>query len=535
MTLSTQEGTPTVAIRGLTKRFAGILALDDVDLTILPGEVHGLLGENGSGKSTLIKVLAGFHDVDGGELRVGGTPVDLPLGPGRPQELGLQFVHQDLGLIGSLSVIDNLRITDMAQRRLRISWGEERRKARQAFERYGIDLDPRLLVDDARPVQRAQLAIIRALEGIAQTDGQSGRARGLLVLDEPTVFLPRDEVDHLFALVREVVAQGNSVLFVSHDIDEVRRITDRVTVLRDGRVAGSAITSETTEDSLVELIIGRRLARLERSPTETVRTDVLATVSDLSGGQLEDVSFEVRSGEVLGITGLLGSGFEDVPYFMFGARKPDSGTLTLGEATYTLGQLSPGAAVRAGMALVPGDRKADGSLPSLSITDNVTIQVLDTHMRGGLLRRRAMQRYAADLMERYDVRPRDPRLPYEALSGGNQQKALMGKWLDTEPKLLLLHEPTQGVDVGAREQIFGVIRTAAAEGRSVVVASSDHEQLEAVCQRVIVLGHGHVVSELSGAEVTKDRITEQCFGSLAPTGVGPGLSNPDGGDHVDHH
>ena len=522
MSLSAHEPVPTIAIRGLTKRFSGILALNDVDLTVLPGEVHGLLGENGSGKSTLIKVLAGFHGVDGGELRVGGEPVDLPLGPGRPQELGLQFVHQDLGLIGSLSVLDNLRAVDMTKRRLKISWAEERRKARQAFERYGVDLDPRLLVDEIRPVQRAQLAIIRAVDGLAQAGG----TRGLLVLDEPTVFLPRDEVDHLFALVREVVALGNSVLFVSHDIDEVRRITDRVTVLRDGRVAGSAITAETTEDSLVELIIGRRLARLESRPAETVRADVLATVAYLCGGQLEDVSFEVRVGEVLGITGLLGSGFEDVPYFMFGARKPGSGTLALGDRTITLNQLSPGAAARAGMALVPGDRKVDGSLPSLSIADNVTIQVLNRHMRRGILRRRAMMRYAADLMERYDVRPRDPRLPYEALSGGNQQKALIGKWLDTEPKLLLLHEPTQGVDVGAREQIFEVIRAAAAGGRSVVLASSDHEQLEAVCQRVVVLGRGRVVSELNGAEVTKDRITEQCFGSLVPTGAGPDLPNP---------
>jgi ribose transport system ATP-binding protein len=510
---------PIVALRGLTKRFAGVLALDGVDFEIRPGEVHGLLGENGSGKSTLIKVLAGFHDVDAGDLTVAGTDVALPLGPGQPTALGFQFVHQDLGLIESLSVLENLRLADMNERRMLISWKDERRKAREVFARYGIDLDPTLDVGEVRPVQRAQLAIARAMEGIRRTGGQ-----GLLVLDEPTVFLPRDEVDHLFALVREVVAEGHAVLFVSHDTDEVRRITDRVTVLRDGRLAGTVVTADVTEAQIVELIIGRELAVLDRrGNAEAAKRPVAAEIKDLHSVALDGVSFNVHEGEVLGLTGLLGSGFEDVLYFLFGATAPAAGALTMGGRTHDLRKLAPLDAMRAGMALVPADRKNDGSVATLSITDNVTVPVLRSHMRGGFLRRGAMNRSTAELMDRYDVRPRDPRNLYGALSGGNQQKALMAKWLQTDPRLLLLHEPTQGVDVGAREQIYDVVRRPAAEGRSVVVASADHEQLAAVCDRVLVFGRGQIVSELVGSDLTQERITEQCFSSLS---VGADQSSP---------
>lgn len=507
---------PLVEAEGLTKRFDGALALDEVDLAIRPGEVHGLLGENGSGKSTLIKILAGYHSVDGGRLRVRGMDVGLPLGPGVSRMLGLEFVHQDLGLIESLSVVENLRIAAMGDRRLRISWRDERRRASQVFERYGFELDPRATVAEIRPVQRAQLAIARAVEGMpGGNHGQPGQG-GLLVLDEPTVFLPRDEVTHLFALVREIVASGSSVLFVSHDIDEVCTITDRVTVLRDGRRVGTVVTAETDDQRLVEMIIGRRLGTMPAAtPTRPSSPGSFARVSGLRGGQLDGVNLTVGAGEVLGLTGLLGSGFEDVVYFLFGAQTPEAGQIELAGNTHDLVAMKPKQAMQAGMALIPGDRQNDGSVPTLSVTDNVMMPVLDEHMSKFGLQRRAMVRGTASLMEQYDVRPRDPRLPYSTLSGGNQQKALIAKWLQTGPSLLLVHEPTQGVDVGARQQIFNVLRQSAAGGRAVICASADHEQLATICDRVLVLGRGRVVSELEGDDVSKDRITEQCFSSSA--------------------
>ncbi|KQO36306.1 MULTISPECIES: sugar ABC transporter ATP-binding protein [unclassified Aeromicrobium] len=507
-------GPSVLELVGLTKTFGGTTVLDAVDLSVAPGEVHGLLGENGSGKSTLIKVLAGFHDPDGGRLRVGGRDVALPLQPDAPRTLGLQFVHQDLGLIESLSVVENLVVADMAQRRLRISWAQERRKARQVFERYGIDLDPAATVADVRPVQRAQLAIARAMEGMREARGHGdGGAHGLLVLDEPTVFLPREEVDQLFGLMRDIAASGASVLFVSHDIDEVLRVTDRATVLRDGRLVDTLVTAETDHDALIERIIGRRLeAHAPPAAGTTVNAaPVMARVRGLTSDPLVDVDLDVHEGEVLGVTGLLGSGFEALPYVLHGAVAPTSGRLELDGTEHDLtSRRGPCAST----ALVPADRKNDSAVQTLPVTDNVTMPVLG-RFRGALgLDRRAMTTATAALMEEYDVRPRDPSLPLSALSGGNQQKAVIAKWLQTGPRLLLLHEPTQGVDVGARGQIWDVIRGSADAGGAVVCASSDHEQLAALCDRVVVLARGRVVAELTGGDVTKERITERCLSSV---------------------
>ena len=517
--MRTVPGPTFLELNGRTKPFSGGLALAAVHLAIAAGEVHGLLGENGSGKSTLIKVLAGFYGVDGGCLRVNGHEVALPLAADSPRRLGLEFVHQDLGLIESLSVVENLNAADMAKRRWRISWSEERRKAREVFDRYGIDLDPAAAVADVRPVQRAQLAIARAMEGMRASRERDGETRtsGLLVLDEPTVFLPREEVDQLFALMRGVAASGASVLFVSHDIDEVLRVTDRATVLRDGRLVDTVVTSETSHGDLIEQIIGRRLAAHVPPALlgdTTQGAPVLARVRGLSSDPLVDVDLDVHAGEVLGVTGLLGAGFEHLPYLLCGAVAPDTGQLVLDGTEHDLRKLTSWRATPAGIVLIPADRKNDGAVQDLSVTDNVTMPVLDRFGRKTRLDRRAMTATTAALLDQYDVRPRDPSLPISALSGGNQQKALIAKWLQTEPRLLLLHEPTQGVDIGARGQIWDVVRASADAGRSVVCASADHEQLAALCDRVLVFARGRVIAELSGADVTKDRITERCLSSV---------------------
>ena len=260
VTVSDAAQHPRLSLTGLSKSFGGTQALRGVDLDVLPGEVHGLLGENGSGKSTLIKILAGFHEPDAGELLVDGEAVRLPLATGQFRELGMSFVHQDLGLVDSLSVLENLRVADIAssRSRFRISWRRERARARATFVRYGVRLDPSASIGSLKPVERALLAIVRAIEEIRSV----GRGHGLLILDEPTVFLPKEGVERLFSLVRDVAAAGTSILFVSHDLDEVREITDRVTVLRDGALVGTVVTAETSERQFVEMIIGRQLASL---------------------------------------------------------------------------------------------------------------------------------------------------------------------------------------------------------------------------------------------------------------------------------
>jgi len=508
---------PVVALRNISKTFGGSKALDGVDLTILPGEVHGLLGENGSGKSTMIKILNGFHAPDpGGVLEVGGVPVALPLAPGQFRHLGLSFVHQDLGLVLELSVLENLRVSELiSQRGVWVSWRRERRRAHETFARYNFDIDPSALVSELTPTERALLAIVRAVEGIRAAQQQHGSGSGLLILDEPTVFLPREGTEQLFRIIREIVANGfASVLFVSHDLDEVREVTDRVTVLRDGHLQGTVDTASTSEAELVEMIIGRRLANLAIEAADFSDPSVDVSVRGLSGGVVHDLDLDIRRGEIVGVTGLMGSGFDDIPYYLFGARRCRAGTLSAFGMAFDLTAMNPHRAVSNGFVLLPADRQRDASIPSLPVGDNVMLQVLDRYRTPVGLRTRPMWRRARELLHHFDVRPPRPELTYESLSGGNQQKALLAKWLQTEPKVIFLHEPTQGVDVGARVQIFQMLSEAARAGASVLVASSDNEQLAAICDRVVVLARGRIAVEISGDEITKERIGEQVYNSV---------------------
>lgn len=518
-------GAPLLEARGLTKSFGGALALDGVDLTVLPGEVHGLLGENGSGKSTLIKILAGYHVPEGGTLAVSGQDVRLPLRPGEYRELGFEFVHQDLGLVPSLSVAENLFLGEIAapSNRYFLSWNRAARRARQVFDRYGLAIDPRARVEDVRAVERALLAIVRALEGLRAEGGDEQRPT-LLVLDEPTVFLPQNEVALLFDFVRGIAARGSSVLFVSHDLDEVREITDRVTVLRDGRVAGTVTTASTGPRELVRLIIGHDLGESTPEPVTEVGTrPVVLSVRELTTRWLQDVSFDLHEGEVLGFTGLVGSGYEDLVYALYGATPASDGSLAIDGRRLAVGSLTPHRALAEGMALVPADRQRDGSVPTLSAAENVNLLVLDRYFSGLRLHQRGLDDNARRLMTDFDVRPPRPELDYGSFSGGNQQKAMMAKWHQVRPRVLLLHEPTQGVDVGARQQIFAQIRDGTAVS-STICASSDYDQLATICDRVAVIGRGRLIGILTGAEVTKERIADFCLHTAADDTV---VATPD--------
>ncbi len=509
---------PLLQVRGLTKAFGGALALDGVDLTVLPGEVHGLLGENGSGKSTLIKILAAYHAPDGGELTVNGRAVNLPLSPGEPQDLGLEFVHQDLGLVPSLTVAENLFMAEIVKpsSRFFVSWSRRSTQAREVFARYGVAIDPDATIEGIRPVERALVAIVRALEGLRRDTGDEPT---LLVLDEPTVFLPQNEVALLFDLVRQIAARGSSVLFVSHDLAEVRQITDRVTVLRDGRLAGTVVTARTAPRDLVNLILGQELQEMEAiTQLETERQPVVLEVRHLTTRWLHDVSFDLHAGEVLGLTGLVGSGYEDSVYAIFGAIPAESGSLVVDGEERAVATMTPQAAMSHRMALVPGDRQSTGSIPTLAASDNINLLVLDDYYRGGRLRQRDLDANAKELMDEFDVRPARPEMDYGSFSGGNQQKAMMAKWKQIDPRVMLLHEPTQGVDVGARQQIWSMIRAATATS-STICASSDYEQLAAICDRVGVVARGRLVGFLTGADVTKERIADYCLSSSADSSV----------------
>jgi ribose transport system ATP-binding protein len=490
-----------------------------VNLTIGQGEVHGLIGENGSGKSTLIKILAGFHTPDpGGSLQVNGNEVKLPMQPGQFRDLGVSFVHQDLGLVPELSVLENLRVAEVVARRGGfISWRSERRKASEVLDRYGLSIDPRTTVEKLPETERALLAITRAVEQIRRSHLSDDAPCGLLVLDEPTVFLPRAGTEALFSMVREIVARGDaSILFVSHGIDEILDLTDQLTVLRDGRIKGTVRTADTNEDDLIRMIIGRELSKFEhqeRAPADTGAYDI--SIRGVTGSRVQEVDLDLRHGEMVGLTGLMGSGYEDLPYLLFGARACESGTLTFEGQTLDLSLLTPRDSMRQNMVLIPADRQADGSFGDLTVGDNVTLPLLDECSGVYGLNRRELSRRSKQVLGEYGVRPPDPQLEYQSLSGGNQQKVLLAKWLQTKPRFILLHEPTQGVDVGARAQIFEILRDAASNGAAVICSSSDYEQLNAICDRVAVFAHGVITCELSGSELSKERIAERVYNSVS--------------------
>ncbi len=505
---------PILRLTNLSKSFGGVRALDRVSLSVGHGEVHGLLGQNGSGKSTLIKILSGFHDPDpGGQLWIDEHEVALPVAPGALREHGLSFVHQHLGLVPSLTVLENLLVYDLAAAdRWAINWRAEAQRARELFARYDLRLDPLAAVTRLSAVERAQLAIVRAFDWLRRTRRSEG-ASGLLVLDEPTPFLPAHDVDALFRLVRDIVRAGTSVIFVSHDIDEVLEITNSATVLRDGRVAGTFQTSAMSKPAIIHMIVGEHVDLETMRPPEKPRRGRVAAIRNLKGGAIRDFSAAFTGGEVVGLTGLVGSGYDDVIYMAFGAESAASGTLELGERSIPLATLTPDAAIEAGCILIPGDRQGSGAVTTLSVTDNVNLTVLGKVSRGGAWANAKLKENAAALAERFDVRPRDPSLLFGALSGGNQQKALIGKWFQTAPRLMLLDEPTQGVDVGARAQVFSAIAKAAEQGATVLCASSDYEQLTAICDRVLVFSRGVVVDELSGERISKPAIAEACYRS----------------------
>ena len=496
-------------LRGLSKTFGGQRALREVDFIVRAGEVHGLLGQNGSGKSTLIKVLAGFHRPDpGASLRIYGEAVPLPVPPGGFVRYGLNFVHQNLGLVPALTVLENLLVTRLATSdRWLIDWRREAEAARATFARYELDIEPLAILSRLSSVERALVAIVRAVE-------EAGHGRGVLVLDEPTPFLPRRDVERLFALIRRLAAGGAAVVFVSHDIDEALEITDRMTVLRDGQVAGTLVTARSSRVEVVRMIVGRDLEAAGERPHLPAAAPAVR-LRGLIGGQVARLSLDLRAGEVVGLTGLLGSGYEQLPYLVYGGLKPEAGELDLAGRRLSLPQLDPAAALQAGMVLVPGDRPVAGGVAALPVADNMLLPALTTRFHSWLLRRGPILETARELGQAFGVVPNRPELLLSALSGGNQQKVILAKWLQLKPILLLLDEPTQGVDVGARRTIFRAIRDAAERGTAVLCASSDADQLADICDRVLVLSRGRIAAEVAPPGLDKHAIVSACYGRAA--------------------
>jgi ribose transport system ATP-binding protein len=499
---------PRVAlrVRGLSKTFPGVQAVRELDLDVAAGTVHALLGHNGCGKSTLIKALAGVHTPDpGSQAWIDGEELHF----GHPEDAerkGLRFVHQELGLVPELGAVDNVGFVVGFERDRfgRINWRRQAKVTADLLARFGFDMDPRRPLAEATPPERTAVAIVRAVAG-----WQKGR--GVLILDEPTASLPAHEVDELFRLIRDIRETGTAVILVSHRLDEVMSIADHATVMREGKVVWDGSTAEMTTGAFVNLIANSEGDEwLEEPPLRAhaafAEAKVALEARDVVGRYLRGVNVRVRAGEVVGLAGLLGSGREELPYIIAGAHSVGvTGTFTIDGETET--ELSIERSRELGVALVPADRAREGIIGDFTTRENVSLAGLAQMAQGGFVVPPAGERsYARRWLAAVSADPNAAERQITTLSGGNQQKAVLARWLSVAPRVLLLSEPTAGVDVGARTVIYEELRRRADDGVAILMASSDVEDLLAVCDRVVVLRDGVVVKELERHEMTKPAI-----------------------------
>jgi len=498
--------TPVLELAGVSKSFDDIRVLHDVTLAVGSGEILGLIGENGSGKSTLIKILSGYHAPDpGARIEIGGHPLG-----GGARHPGVAFIHQDLALVASMTVLENLRIARFATGLgWRIRWSRERAGVRRYLEQVGLDVHPDTRVGDLSVTEQALVAVARGLADLDSDGGQSGQR--LLVLDEPTAYLPHDGVQRLFKVLRGLTAAGAAVIFVSHRLDEVRELCDRVAVLRGGELVAQVETEGTDERQLLELMLGRPVEELYPD-TATPDGVPLLEVDGLGGDVLRDLSFTARPGEIIGFAGLPGSGYDEVPYLLTGARRAISGRLRLDGTDVAVSTLRPRSAIQLGMALLPADRGRSGCAPALTVRENMTLPTLPafTRFRSVVMRRQERKAALAE-SERFNVVPRQPEAALRYLSGGNQQKVMLAKWMLGGPRVLALHEPTQGVDVGAKREIFAHLSDAAAAGAVVLMSTVEHEDLAHLCTRVHVFRGGRCVRVIERRELSPDRLASAVY------------------------
>ncbi|WP_460772959.1 sugar ABC transporter ATP-binding protein [Microbacterium sp. GXF7504] len=489
-------------IRDLDKSFSGTRALNHVSLNVRRGTVHALLGGNGSGKSTTIKILAGVYEADGGDLEIFGENFDLQgYTPATAQRAGLRFVHQDLGLFDDLSIEENFALDNGYPRRgPGIDWKHLRAHVTSVLREYELDLDPRTPVRNLRPSDQTMVAIARALQD------QDASQELLLVLDEPTARLAAQESEVLLERVRRRAEQGQTVIIVSHRLREVLAVCDDYTVYRDGRVAGELVAASPSEDELIEIMAGRAVKAL-RPTGEASHADrsPVFSVSGLRGGPVRGIDFTVHKGEILGLAGLVGSGRSSVLKMIFGEYAPDAGTMTMSGADYRPSTI--GDAMRAGVALVPEDRGGEAAFPDQTVTENLAVAVYGENFTRGVMPRGREHGAAETLIADFGVKVAGPDALFSSMSGGNQQKVVLARWMQRNPKLLLLDEPTQGVDVMSRADIYAIIRRAAAEGCAVVVASSDLGEIHALCDRTLILSRGKISDEVAAGTLDVDGLT----------------------------
>jgi ribose transport system ATP-binding protein len=483
---------PTIIrMQGIRKAFGPVSVLDGVDFDLRAGEAHALMGENGAGKSTLMNILTGVHRADAGEIQVDGVVVTMRE-PADAEKNGIAIIHQELNLIPGLSVAENLFLGRELRSFGILRRGAMRKLAHEWLARVGLStLSPDIRVEQLSIGQQQMVEIAKAL-------GQNAR---VLIMDEPTAALTSRETDTLFALIRELRDSGCGIVYVSHRMEEIFALCDRISVLRDGKFVGCREVPGLTLDEVVRMMVGRSLEA--RFPTRAVTIgDVRLKVDQLSNEYVTDVSFELRAGEVLGVAGLMGAGRTEVARLLFGLTKPRSGRIQLDGKPLMLH--TPVQAIHAGFGFVTEDRKGQGLVLELSVRENVSLAHIPSH--AGLIDRHGEREQTSRLIEQLKIRTRDMELQVRALSGGNQQKVVLAKWLALTPRVLLLDEPTRGVDIGGKAEIYQIINHLAAQGVAILMISSELPEVLAMSDRILVMHEGRAAVVLSAADATQERV-----------------------------
>jgi ABC-type sugar transport system ATPase subunit len=482
----------------ISKTFPGIKALKDVTLQVKKGEVHALIGENGAGKSTLIKILAGIYSPDAGaEFRFEGQDIEIKK-PIDATKKGISIIYQDLSLFPNLSIAENIYIGRDSGKKgwSRVNWNEMRTVANKVMAELDLNLDVNTSVEQLSIAQQQLIEIGRALAFDSK----------LIVMDEPTSSLSESEIEKLYKVIDDLKQRNISIIFVSHKLDELFRVSDRITVLRDGEYIGTYDKENIDQERLITLMVGRKIEYAKKETSGVEKNEIALKVSHLSKqGNFKDISFELHKGEILGITGLVGSGRTELAHSIFGLNKPDNGSIEIkGEKVSIHSSFE---AVKKGLAYVPEERQTQGLILRQSITNNISLPILKTFRNMlGLLNNKKEGKLASELVEKMDIRPALPGMPADQLSGGNQQKVVISKWLATNPKILIVDEPTNGVDIGAKSEIHKLLKELASNGMGIVVISSELPEVLAVSDRIMVMRHGRVAGELSIEEATQEKI-----------------------------
>ncbi|KUM90901.1 sugar ABC transporter ATP-binding protein [Streptomyces pseudovenezuelae] len=502
------EPRPVLEMTGIVKEFPGVRALSGVDFRLFPGEIHALMGENGAGKSTLIKVLTGVYSLDGGTVTLDGKSVRIA-SPLQAQQAGISTVYQEVNLCPNLSVAENIFIGREPTRFGRIQWKQMRKEAAELVDRLGLDIDVTAPLSSYPLAVQQLVAIVRSV-GTGDSDG-AGAGTKVLVLDEPTSSLDRDEVLELFRLMRQLRDEGVAILFVSHFLDQIYEICDRMTVLRNGALVGEHMVSDLDQVGLIQLMIGKAMDQLEGLHEHQLHAEVGEPLVRADGlgrkGGIDPFDLEVNKGEVVGLAGLLGSGRTELARLLFGADQPDSGKVTIDGKQVSMS--APNDAIGAGVAFCSENRKTEGLVPDLTVRENIILALQAA--RGWTRPIPAAQRdeLVAKYIKALDIRPANPEARVGQLSGGNQQKVLLARWLITQPKLLILDEPTRGIDVGAKAEIQKLVVSLSEEGMSVLYIAAELEEVLRLSHTIGVLRDRKLVARIAnGPEITPTRILE---------------------------